>query len=83
MKDTLNTLILSILAGILISFGGIIYLMSPNKIIGSLLFSFGLATIVCQGYALYTGRIGYLSGVNTNTVGQSVVVNIFTTFVQG
>lgn len=30
-----------------------------------------------------TGRIGYLSGVNKNTTGQSVVVNIFATFVQG
>ena len=28
--------------------------------VGALLFSFGLLTIVCQGFALYTGRIGYL-----------------------
>ena len=30
-----------------------------------------------------TGRIGYLNGVNKNTIGQSAVVNIFATFVQG
>ena len=82
MKNTLNTLILSILAGILISFGGIIYLMSPNKIIGSLLFSFGLATIVCQGYALYTGRIGYFQEYGLKNLLTTIIGNfIGTTFI--
>lgn len=58
-KELINTFSLSVLAGIMIGFGGIIYLMCANKMVGALLFSFGLLTIVCQGFALYTGRIGY------------------------
>jgi len=36
------------------------YTFTGNKIIGGLLFSFALVTIVSRNYALYTGRIGYL-----------------------
>ena len=59
-KELINTFSLSTRAGVMIGFGGIIYLMCANKMVGALLFSFGLLTIVCQGFALYTGRIGYL-----------------------
>ena len=58
-KQLYNTFVLAVLAGIMIGFGGVIYLMCTNKMVGALLFSFGLLTIVCQGFALYTGRIGY------------------------
>ena len=58
-RELYNTFALAILAGIMIGFGGVIYLMCANKMVGALLFSFGLLTIVCQGYALYTGRVGY------------------------
>lgn len=50
----------SIYAGIMIGFGGIVYLSSENRVIGSLLFSFGLLTIVIQGFYLYTGKIGFI-----------------------
>lgn len=58
-RELYNTFALSVLAGIMIGFGGVIYLMCANKMVGALLFSFGLLTIVCQGFALYTGRVGY------------------------
>lgn len=58
-KKLFNTFVLAALAGIMIGFGGVIYLMCANKMVGALLFSFGLLTIVCQGFALYTGRVGY------------------------
>ena len=58
-RELYNTFALAILAGIMIGFGGVIYLMCANKMVGALLFSFGLLTIVCQGFALYTGRVGY------------------------
>ena len=58
-RELYNTFALSVLAGIMIGFGGVIYLMRANKMVGALLFSFGLLTIVCQGFALYTGRVGY------------------------
>lgn len=50
----------SIYAGFMIGIGSIIYLSVENKIIGSLLFSFGLLTIVTQGFYLYTGKIGFI-----------------------
>lgn len=51
----------SILAGILIGLGVIINLQSDNRIIGALLFSFGLLTIIEMQLLLYTGKIGFLS----------------------
>lgn len=50
----------SILAGILISIGGVVFL-SQTGIIGSILFSFALLTICYRGYDLYTGKIGFLT----------------------
>lgn len=50
----------AIYAGFMIGIGGIIYLSVENRIIGSLLFSFGLSTIVTQGFYLYTGKIGFV-----------------------
>ncbi|WP_303796925.1 formate/nitrite transporter family protein [Ruminococcus flavefaciens] len=50
----------AVLSGIMISVGGAVYLMCENKIIGSFLFSFGLFTIVQKGFALYTGKVGYI-----------------------
>ena len=44
----------------MIGIGGIVYLSVENKVVGSLLFSFGLMTIVIQGFYLYTGRIGFV-----------------------
>lgn len=45
--------------------------------VGALLFSFGLLTIICQGFALYTGRVGYfreygLASILTTIVGNFV-----------
>lgn len=50
----------SIYAGFMIGAGCIVYLSVENKIIGSLLFSFGLLTIVTQNFYLYTGKIGFV-----------------------
>lgn len=58
--DKTRTFIKAIYAGFMIGIGGIIYLSMENKIIGALLFSFGLLTIVTQGFALYTGKIGFV-----------------------
>ena len=41
-RELYNTFALAILAGIMIGFGGVIYLMCANKMVGALLFSFGL-----------------------------------------
>lgn len=47
------------LAGIMISIGGAVYLASQVKIAGAFLFGVGLFIILCRGYALFTGAVGY------------------------
>lgn len=51
----------SVLAGILIGLGVIINLQSDNRVIGALLFSFGLLTIIQMQLLLFTGKVGFLS----------------------
>ena len=58
--DKMKILIKSIYAGVMIAVGGTVYLSVENKLAGSLLFSFGLLTIVTQGFCLYTGKIGFV-----------------------
>lgn len=60
MKSKLSILVKAIYAGFMIGIGGTVYLSIENKGIGSLLFSFGLLTIVTQGFWLYTGKIGFI-----------------------
>ena len=55
----------SILAGILIGLGVIINLNMEIPVIGPLLFSFGLITIIFMKLFLFTGKVGYIiSDVN-------------------
>lgn len=49
-----------VLAGIMISIGGCVYLAVDNKYIGAVLFTVALLTICLKGYSLYTGRIGFI-----------------------
>lgn len=55
----MGVLIKSIYAGIMIGLGGTVYLSVENKVVGAVLFSFGLLTIVNQKFYLYTGKVGY------------------------
>lgn len=55
-----KVLISSILAGCCIGFGGIIYLMSANKVLGAMFFAIGLLTICSYGLHLYTGKVCYV-----------------------
>ncbi len=64
MKSKFQIGIKAVYAGFMIGLGGIVYLSVDNKIIASLLFSFGLLTIVTQGFFLYTGKIGFVKKVN-------------------
>lgn len=50
----------AILAGMLIALAGTVNLSVDNKYLGSFLFSFGLITIIIQGWWLYTGKVGVL-----------------------
>lgn len=80
-RELYNTFALSVLAGIMIGFGGVIYLMCANKMVGALLFSFGLLTIVCQGFALYTGRVGYFREYGICSILTTIAGNFVGTWV--
>ena len=60
MKGNLKVLVRAILAGVMISIGGTIYLALDNKMLGAFLFSIGLFAICTNGFNLYTGKIGYV-----------------------
>ncbi len=62
-----KTFLNAVLAGLFIGLAGTVYLCTPNSIAGSFLFAFGLMTIVCYGFKLYTGAIGYLVNQGKNT----------------
>lgn len=51
----------SILSGMLIGIGNIIYLILENHYIGAMLFSFALLTIINSNLPLYTGKIGFIN----------------------
>ena len=60
MKDNFKILVRGILAGVMISIGGTIYLVCESKMLGAFLFSIGLYAICSFGLNLYTGKIGYV-----------------------
>lgn len=60
MKTRFAEFLKSILAGIMISIGCMVFLSCENKYIGSFLFSIGLITVVVFDLNLYTGKIGYV-----------------------
>ena len=60
MIKTQTTLIKAFVAGVLVAIGGILYVSSTDKLIGSILFSLALILIVSRNYNLFTGKVGYL-----------------------
>jgi formate transporter len=54
-----HVFIKAIMAGVFIGIAGLIYLSVDNKVLGAILFSFGLLMVVTKGYYLYTGKVGY------------------------
>lgn len=55
-KDTLS----GISAGIVIALGGSVFLACENRYVGAVLFSVALLCICFKGYALFTGKVGYI-----------------------
>ena len=81
----------SILAGLLISIGGCVYLSCAVKGIawvGAVLFAVGLFTICEYGFNLYTGKVGYIANKFSDVkyIGLVVLImvfNLLTTFAVG
>lgn len=55
-KDVLS----GISAGIVIALGGSVFLACENRYVGAVLFSVALLCICFKGYALFTGKVGYI-----------------------
>ena len=51
---------LGVIAGILIGIGGSVYLACDNKYVGAVLFSVALLCICMRGFALFTGKVGFI-----------------------
>lgn len=60
MKKRTAEFIKSILAGVMISIGGTVFLSCENRYVGAFFFSVGLVAVVMLGLNLYTGKIGYV-----------------------
>ena len=74
-KNVFNLISKSILAGLLISLAGIVYLNCPEKIVGSLLFSLGLISVILLEANLFTGKIGYVN--SKQSVLDSLLILVF------
>lgn len=56
LRDTLS----GISAGICIALGGSVFLAADNRVVGAVLFSVALLCICMKGYALFTGKVGFV-----------------------
>ena len=79
-KRLFNTFVSAVLAGMMIGFGSIVFLMCSNRLAGAFLFSFGLLTVVCRGLALYTGRVGYFRSYGWAEMAVTMAGNFVGTF---
>ncbi|SHO49514.1 formate/nitrite transporter family protein [Anaerocolumna xylanovorans] len=57
MAIDMKTFIRSVMGGVAISIGGMIYIRAENHVVGAFLFSIGLFTIYTFGLDLYTGKV--------------------------
>ena len=82
----LDTLLRSVLSGIMIGIGSIIYLSCDNKYIGAFLFGLGLFTILTFEFNLYTGKVGYATENKSTYWGYLLIMwigNFIGTFLTG
>lgn len=59
MKELGKIFLNAVLAGVFIGIAGTVYLATPNALLGPFLFAFGLLTIICYQFKLFTGAVGY------------------------
>ena len=57
--QTIKTIVQSILAGLCIAIGGMVYLSLDNKVLGALFFVVGIFIICTFGFDLFTGKVCY------------------------
>ena len=83
LRDTLS----GICAGICIALGGSVFLAVDNRLAGAVLFSVALLCICMKGYALFTGKVGFLPEEHSKTALQQLLAgllgNLIGTFLCG
>ena len=67
----------STLAGILIGLGVIINIQVSPPVLGALLFSFGLLTIINMKLYLYTGKIGFINRKKKPILSSFIIMLVF------
>ena len=72
MEEKFKILCKAILAGIMISIGGTIYLSLENKMVGAFLFSIGLFMICVNGYNLYERKKGFIIELLITLIGNFI-----------
>lgn len=60
LKSVIAKIVNGIMAGILISIGGTVYLCCENNYVGAVFFSVALLSICYLEYSLFTGKIGFI-----------------------
>lgn len=81
LKDFGVRFVNSIIAGIMIGIAGTVYLQTDKSIFGTVLFSFGLITIICQGLELFTGKISYISIKELSHIPNWIIGNFIGTYI--
>ena len=66
----------AILAGIFINIAATIYLSTPDKVVGSVLFTFGLFAVLVTQSNLYTGMAGYFPIKPIKDIAVALIGNI-------
>ena len=56
-----KTFLNALYSGLFIGIAGTVFLATPNKIAGAIFFAFALLSIICYGFKLFTGAVGYLA----------------------
>ena len=83
LRDTLS----GVSAGICIALGGSVFLATDNRVVGAVLFSVALLCICMKGYALFTGKVGFLPEEHSKTALQLLLAgllgNLIGTFLCG
>lgn len=74
--NTVNDYNKSILAGFLIGFGVVINTITINHLVGSIMFGFGLLTIINLALPLYTGKVGFYPDFTIKQLTKILVGNL-------
>ena len=68
-------ILLSVFAGLLIGFGGLVYL-NVGGVYGAILFAFGLLSVVMCRAELYTGKAGFLPPRQVTRLAAMLLLNV-------